>query len=47
MKKTFNCIAFLDETEENTRVRLANLPVREQALFRASTNCSGSISSIL
>jgi len=38
MKKTFNCIAFLDEAAENTRVRLADLPVREQVSYWRKRN---------
>ena len=38
MKKTFDCIAFLDEAAENTRVRLADLPVREQVAYWRKRN---------
>ena len=38
MKKTFDCIAFLDEAAENTRVRLAVLPVREQVAYWRGRN---------
>ncbi len=38
MKKTFNCIAFLDEAAENTRVRLGDLPVREQVSYWRKRN---------
>jgi len=38
MKKTINCIAFLDEAAENTRMRLAHLSVREQASYWRKRN---------
>ncbi len=38
MKKTFNCIAFLDEAAENTRVRLADLSVRQQVAYWRGRN---------
>ena len=38
MKKTFDCIAFLDEAAENTRLRLSGLSVHEQVAYWRGRN---------
>ncbi len=38
MKKTVDCITFLNEAAENTRLRLADLPIQEQTAYWRARN---------
>lgn len=37
-KKTFDCIAFMNEAAENTRLRLSGLSVRDQVIYWRGRN---------